>query len=100
MHDGACTLLAADHFEVTLVAIDVRQEHDTRLVEARRRREDLARQRHGWLQDLQVTLPITSVKRREGRGGCWGNWIEDTQQRIARTVVVAENEVGIVEIVA
>ena len=47
----ARALLAADHREVLLVAVEPGHEHDAGLVEARRRLEDVARQRHRRRED-------------------------------------------------
>ena len=49
--EAARALLPADHREVRLVAVEPRHEHDAGLVEARRRLEDVARQRHGRRED-------------------------------------------------
>src|SRR5512141_258158 len=43
MEQAACALLAADHGEMPLMAVEPRQEDDTGLVEARRRLEHVAR---------------------------------------------------------
>src|SRR3990172_9267107 len=51
----ARALLAADHHEVLLVAVQPGHENDAGLVEARRRAEDVARQRHGGLERFVVT---------------------------------------------
>ena len=47
----ARALLAADHGEMILMAVEIGHEHDAGLVEARRRLEDMARQRHRRRQD-------------------------------------------------
>ena len=47
----ARALLAADHREVVLVAVEPGHEDDAGLVEARRRLEDVARQRHRRRED-------------------------------------------------
>ena len=49
--ERARALLAADHREVRLVAVEPGEEDDAGLVEARRRLEDVARQRHGGRED-------------------------------------------------
>jgi ABC-type thiamine transport system ATPase subunit len=48
----ARALLAADHREMVLVAVEPGHEHDAGLVEARRRLEDVARQRHRRREDV------------------------------------------------
>ena len=42
MHQRSCRLLAADHMEVILQAVEIGQKHDAGLVETRRRLEHVA----------------------------------------------------------
>src|SRR3954470_20528012 len=46
MQRGARALLAADHGEVVLMAVEISHEHHAGLVEPGRRLEDVTRQRH------------------------------------------------------
>src|SRR6185437_16635615 len=52
MGQRARALLAADHGEVALMAVEIGHEHDAGIVEARRRLEDVARQLHRRRQDV------------------------------------------------
>src|SRR6185503_2332964 len=56
MHERASALLAADHDEMLLVAVEIGEEDDAGLVELRRRLEDVARQRHGRLEDFPICV--------------------------------------------
>src|ERR1051326_2517187 len=54
MQDRARRLLPADHDEMLLVAVQPGHEHYARLVEARRRLEDVPRERDGGRQNLVI----------------------------------------------
>ena len=62
VRDRARALHAADHPEVRLMAVQVGGEHDARLVEARGRPEDVARQREGVLDIVEERVQFTIVK--------------------------------------
>ncbi len=57
MDERAGALLAADHHEVILQAVEIGEEDDAGLVEAGRRLEDVARERHGRRQDVVEAAP-------------------------------------------
>ena len=86
VQDAARALLAADHGEVILVAVEIRHEYDAGLVEARRALEDVARQRHRRAEDGVELLDI--ALRQFAQCGTRGrpDRIEDAQQRIALAV--------------
>src|SRR5260370_6730724 len=79
VHDGARALLAADHFEMTLVPVEVGKEHHAGLVEARWRAKDVARKRYGWFQNSSVAHQVHLVERRQRCRGSWSNRIENTE---------------------
>src|SRR5258706_9142216 len=59
--DAARALLAADHDEVILVAVQPRHEDDARLVEARRRLEDVAGERNARAEHfVKVLIFVTA----------------------------------------
>src|SRR5215813_14752484 len=58
MHDRARALLAADHPEVRLVAVEIGGEHHAGLVEARGRAEDVSREHEGRRQHLRVPVEL------------------------------------------
>ena len=64
MQGRARALLAADHGEVILQAVEIGHEHHAGLVEARRRLEDVARQRHGRRQDVVEGLRVAARRAR------------------------------------
>ena len=82
MHDAARALLPADHREVRLVAVEPRQEHDAGLVEARRRREDVARQRHRGREDRVEARAIARGERGQRRRRRRRDRVEDAEQRV------------------
>src|SRR4051812_27176188 len=67
--DGARALLAADHAEVGLVAVQVGEEHDAGLVRVGRRLEDVTRQRDGWREDRLERGRVAGVERLQRTGG-------------------------------
>ena len=97
----ARALLAADHDEVVLVAVEPGQEDDAGLVEARRRLEDVARQRHRRRQDR---VEARRGRRRRARAsaarGGRRDRVEDAEQRVAVALRVAGDQLGVVEVVA
>ena len=80
--DAARALLAADHHEVVLVAVQPGHEHDAGLVEARRRREDVARQRHRRREDRVEARAVAGRERGERRGRRRRDRVEDAEQRV------------------
>ena len=100
MHDAARALLPADHREVRLVAVEPRQEHDARLVEARRRREDVARQRHGGREHRVETRAIAGRERGERRRRGGRDRVEDAEQRVGVARRIAADQRREVEVVA
>ena len=68
---AARALLPADHREVRLMAVEPREEHDARLVEARRRGEDVTRQRHRGREN-GVEPRAVAGRERGQRGRCRG----------------------------
>ena len=83
MRQRARALLAADHDEVVLQAVEVGHEHDAGLVEAGRRLEDVARQRHGRRQDVVEALAVAGRERGERGGGGRRDGVEDAEQGVA-----------------
>ena len=75
MDEGAGALLAADHDEMVLQAVEIGEEDDAGLVEAGRRLEDVARERHGRRQDgveaRLVALRPSARQRRPRRPARW-----------------------------
>ena len=80
--DAARALLAADHREVRLVAVQPGQEHDAGLVEARRRREDVARQRHRRREDRVEARAVAGRERRQRGRRRRRDRVEDAEQRV------------------
>ena len=103
----ARALLAADHREVRLVAVQPGEEDDAGLVEARRRLEDVARQRHRRREDRVEARPGRRAASAAERGARRRrDRVEDAEQRVAVPVVlraadaVAGDQLGVVEVVA
>ena len=100
MRERAGALLAADHDEVVLQAVEIGHEHDAGLVEAGGRLEDVTREGHGRRQDVVEAAPVAGCERRErGRGGR-RDGVEDAEQRIAVALLVAGDQLRVVEVVA
>jgi len=100
MHERARALLAADHDEMVLVAVQIRHEDDAGLVEPGRRLEDVPRERHGRRQDLVERRDAILAERRERGAGRQRDRIEDAEQGIAVMLAVAGDQQGVVEVVA
>ncbi len=106
MLQRACTLLAADHGEVALVAVEPGHGHHTGFVEARGCCKDVARQRHGRAEDGVEFFHVALREFAEGGTGSRCNRVEDAQQRIALAVepfaaeTVTGDQLGVVEVVA
>ena len=81
--ERARALLAADHDEVVLQAVEVGHEHDAGLVEAGGRLEDVARERDRRRQDVVEAAPVARGERAERGGGGRRDGIEDAEQRVA-----------------
>src|SRR5258706_14973957 len=79
IYDRARRLLAADHDEMPLVAVQPREEREARLVEARRGLEDVSRERHGRREDLAKTGRVARCQATERGGGGRGNRVENTE---------------------
>ena len=100
VHQAARALLSAHHREMRLVAVEPREEHHARLVEARRRREDVARQRHGGRENGVEPCAVAGRQRRERRGRGRRDGIEDPEQRVGVAGRVAADQLREVEVVA
>src|SRR6185503_5756867 len=100
MDERARALLAADHDEVLLVAVEIGEEDDAGLVELRRRLEDVSRQRHRRLEDFPVSVEVAARMRRERRRGRRRDDVEDAEQRVREALFVAMDEFGVIEVVA
>ena len=75
-------LLAADHGEMVLQAVEIGEEHDAGFVEAGRRREDVAAERHGRFEQFEELVLAAAAERRErGRSGR-RDGVEDAEQRV------------------
>src|SRR5436309_2852683 len=62
MHRGARTFGAAEHPEVRLMSIEIREEYDAGLVRMRRSLENVARQRNSRLEELAILRQIPRVE--------------------------------------
>src|SRR4051794_2895264 len=93
-------LETTDHGEAGLVAVQPGQEGDAGLVVVRRRREDLPRQRNGRLEDLLVRREVTPVQGLQSGCGCRCDRREDPEQCVAVAVLVAADQLGVIEVVA
>jgi hypothetical protein len=104
--ERARALLAADHREVRLVAVQPGEEDDAGLVEARRRLEDVARQRHGRREDRVEALDLPVAQRGQRCARRRRDRVEDAEQGVAVLLVrraadaVAGDQLGVVEVVA
>ena len=102
----ARALLAADHREVRLVAVQPGEQDDAGLVEARRRLEDVARQRHRRRQDRVEAVAVAGGECRERCARRRRDRVEDAEQGVALALVrrradaVAGDQLGVVEVVA
>ena len=86
MQHRAGALLASQHGEMILMAVEIRHEHDAGLVEAGRRLEDVARQRHCRCQDLVEAGDVAGGQFGQRRTCGRRNGVEDAQQRMAVAV--------------
>ena len=100
MTHRAGALLAADHREVVLIAVQPGKEDDTGLVEAGGRGEDQPGQRDGRLENLPESGLVAGGKPRQRRRGGRRDRIEDAEQRIGIALLVAEDQFGEIEVVA
>ena len=100
MQDRAGALLPADHGEMVLVAVQPGEEDDPGLVEASGRGEDQARQRHGRAEYIVEALEVSGSKPAQGRRGRRRDGVENPEQRIGMTVLVAGDQLREVEVVA
>ena len=82
------------------MAVEIGHEHDAGLVEPRRRLEDMARQRHRRPQHVVKTGRVAGRKPRQRIGRRRRDGIEDAEQRVGKTRLVAGDQFGVVEIVA
>ena len=100
VRDRAGRLAPADHAEVVLVAVEVGEEDDARLVVVGGRREDVARERDRRREHRVVGRAVARVERlqRRRRGG--RDRVEDAEQGVAVAVLVAGDQLGVVEVVA
>ncbi len=96
----ARALLAADHHEVVLVAVQIGHQHDAGFVEPGRCGEDVARKRHRRREDVvEIAQPCVGQRCQRGaRGRC--DRIEDAQQGVAMHPAVAGDQLRIIEVVA
>ena len=93
----ACRLLAADHREMVLQPVEPGEENDAGFVEPRRRRKDVAAEGNGGFEQLEKLVFAAAPKRRERCGSGWCNGIEDAEQRVGVALLVARDQLGIVE---
>ena len=100
MQRRARALLPADHGEMILMAVQIGHEHDAGLVEPRRRLEDVARQRHRRPKHVVKALRIGSREPRQRVGRRRRDRVENAEQRVRIALVVAGDQLGVIEIVA
>ena len=100
MQGRARALLAGDHGEMILQAVEIGHEHHAGLVEAGRRLEDVARQRHRRRQDFVERRDIAAGERAERGGRGRRDGVEDAEQRVGIALRVARDQFGVVEVVA
>ena len=81
-------------------AIQKREEDDASFVVLRWRREDVSRKRDGGREQFVVAGKVTCIERGQRQRGGRSDGIENSQQRVAVTLLVAEDEAIIVEVVA
>src|SRR5215217_3125937 len=93
------TLQSPDHPEVRLVAVQVRQEDDTRLVEAGGRLEDKSAKRDCGGQDLLVALNVPGIEGAQGKRRGGGDGVEDAQEGVTVVLPVAPDQLRVVEVV-
>ncbi len=82
------------------MAVEPTHAHHAGLVVARRRAEDVARQRHSRREDFVEGPAIVFRQRHQRRRGGRRDGVENPQQRIRMTLGVAFDQLGIVEVVA
>src|SRR5438876_4788530 len=100
MNETSRALLATDHRETGLVAVEPREEHDARFVEARRCGEDMSRQRYRRREDAIERRAIAARERGKRRGSGRRDGVEDAEERVRMSAVVAADQRGEVEVVA
>ena len=59
----------------------------------------MARQRHGRFEDLTKKRDVALIERGDGGRRGTGDAVEDAKQSVAETVALAEDQLGIIEIV-
>src|SRR3954470_16644488 len=92
-------LLASDHGEMILMAVQVRHEDYAGLVEAGGRLEDVPRQRHRRTENVVESSLVASGKPRQRIGGGGRDGVEDTEQRVRMALRIARDQFGVVEVV-
>ena len=92
--------IIADHGEVILQSVEISHEHHAGLVEARRRLEDVPRERHRRREHSVKRRAIAARKRAEGCRGRRRDGIENAEQRVRVTPRVAGDQLRVVKIIA
>jgi hypothetical protein len=83
-----------------LKAVQIGEEHDTGFVEPGRIAEDMARQRYGGREDFVKRLAVTSREPNQSRRGGRGDRVENAKQGVGITLLIASDQLGIIEIIA
>src|SRR6476661_5167166 len=96
MDERAGALLAANHDEMVLQAVQIGEEDDPGLVEARRRLEDVAAEGHRRREDLMESGSVAGRELRKAGGGGRRDTVEDAEKRIGIAALVACDELGVV----
>src|SRR6185437_3781072 len=100
MDERARALLPADHDEMVLQPVEPGEEDDPGLVEAGRRPEDVARQRHGRLENAVEALDVARRQPCKAERGGRRDRVEDAEQGVRMALLVAGDQLRVVEIVA
>ena len=82
-----------------LVAVQIGEEHDAGFIRMCWALEDVTRQRHRGRERRVIGGLVAAVERLERRGGRGRDRVEDAEQRVAVTPLVAQNEALVIEVV-
>src|SRR5947209_10933439 len=93
-------LLPANYPEMTLVAVQICEKYNPGFIKSRWRFEDVTRQRHGRREDIVIFVDAPASKSGERGRGCRCDRVENPEEGVGMTLLIAGDQLGIVEIVA
>src|SRR6202044_1269739 len=92
-------LHAAHHTEVRLKSIQKSKKHKTRLIVLGRRSKYVSGERDRRSKKALIKREIAFIKRSQRKRSNWSDRVEDSQQSIAVSLLIALNQPVIVEVI-